>query len=137
MRDSCAACLASSAIRLRQLSRSRSFANELEQRESTFISIARELIYGYPASPYRQLLALAGCEAGDLERLVQAEGVEGALGHLLRRGVYLTVEELKGRLLVRGSASFMIDPRRLHNPAPPIMSRPELVVAEAADAAAD
>lgn len=89
----------------------------LEQREATFISIARELIYGYPASPYRQLLALAGCEAGDLERLVQVEGVEGALCHLLRRGVYLTVEEFKGRRpVVRGSASFTIDPRRLHNP---------------------
>ena len=67
----------------------------LERREADFLNLARGAIYANPASPYRQLLDLAGCEAGDLERLVSREGVEGALTALCGRGVYLTVEEFK------------------------------------------
>jgi hypothetical protein len=46
----------------------------------------------------------AGCEYGDLADLVEREGLEAALLTLYRAGVYLTVEELKGRRpIVRGS----------------------------------
>ena len=45
-------------------------------------------------------------------------GVEGALEALFRVGVYLTGDELKGRQpVVRGSASFTVDPDRLRNRA--------------------
>src|SRR5262249_18755430 len=59
----------------------------------------------------------AGCAYADLERLVQREGIEGALSDLFRHGVYLTIEEFKGRRqVVRGSVTFVIDPASLRNP---------------------
>ncbi len=89
----------------------------LEWRELDFLAMARRAIYEHPGSPYRQFLALAGCEYGDLERLVRREGVEGALSVLSGQGVYLTVEEFKGRRpAVRGSATIAVDPQRLRNP---------------------
>src|SRR5439155_8732226 len=89
----------------------------LERRETDFLELARGAIYANPASPYRQLLVLAGCEAGDLERLVSREGVEGALTALCQRGVYLTVEEFKGRRpVVRGSTALELHPNQLFNP---------------------
>jgi hypothetical protein len=68
-------------------------------------------------NPYRQLLRLAGCEHGDLERLVRQEGLEGALSGLYRAGVYLTVDEQKGRRPAqRGSRVVHVDPPLLRNP---------------------
>jgi hypothetical protein len=89
----------------------------LERREDDFLRIARRGIFDHPPSVYRHLLRLAGCEYGDLVRLVHADGVEGALRQLLRVGVYLTVEEFKGRRPVRrGSASVEVCPDGLRNP---------------------
>jgi len=89
----------------------------LERREADFLTIARRAIYEHPGSPYRSLLNLAGCEYGDLERLVRKDGVEGALRILYRQGVYLTVDEFKGRRpVVRGNVTVAVDPGRLHNP---------------------
>jgi hypothetical protein len=52
----------------------------------------------------------AGCEPGDLERLVRSEGLEDALHDLYRRGVYLTLDELKGRKpVVRGSLCTLVE----------------------------
>src|SRR5438093_836232 len=77
----------------------------LERREVDFLAVVRRGIYGRPTNPYRQLLFAIGCEYGDVERLVGQEGVEGCLRALLRQGIYLTVDELKGRRPVsRGSA---------------------------------
>jgi len=65
----------------------------------------------------RRLLALADCEYGDLERLVKQEGVEGVLRILYRRGVYLTVDEFKGRRpATRGNATVAVNPDLLRNP---------------------
>jgi hypothetical protein len=48
---------------------------------------------------------------------VRADGVEGALRTLLRAGVYLTVDELKGRCpIVRGSMTFVASPASFRNP---------------------
>jgi hypothetical protein len=83
----------------------------LERREGDFLALADRAIYGWPASPYRRLLALVGCQAGDLQRLVRQEGVEGALAGLYRQGVYLTADEFAGRRpVVRGSAVLRVDP---------------------------
>jgi hypothetical protein len=89
----------------------------LDRREADFLALALRAIYQHAPSPYRQLLHLAGCEYGDLERLVRQEGVEATLRILYRHGVYLTVDELKGRRpLVRGGATVAVDPDRLRNP---------------------
>src|SRR5262245_7580053 len=79
----------------------RELAHRLESRGETFLDLARRSIYARPDSPYARLLHHAGCEYGDLERLVGGDGVEGALEALLAEGVYLTVEEFKGRQPVR------------------------------------
>lgn len=89
----------------------------LERRESDFLTIARRAIYEHPGSPYRQLLKLAGCEYGDLERQVSKDGVEEALRILYRHGVYLTVDEFKGRRpVVRGNTTISVDPSQFRNP---------------------
>ncbi len=89
----------------------------LEQRSQDFLAIARELIYERSSSPYKALLGHAGCEYGDLDRLVGKEGLEETLRILCRQGVYVNVHEFKGRTpAVRGSASFAFDPSHFRNP---------------------
>ncbi|MBI4574491.1 MAG: hypothetical protein HY713_14535 [candidate division NC10 bacterium] len=89
----------------------------LVQREADFLRLMKRAIYEYPRSPYRPLLALAGCEYGDLERLVTQDGVEGALQVLYRRGVFLTVDEFKGRRpIARGNTTIIVDTAWLRNP---------------------
>ena len=89
----------------------------LEQREADFLDLVRRSIFANRTSPYRSLLQLAGCEYGDLERLVRRDGVEQALQKLLREGVYLTVDEFKGRRpVIRGSTTIDADPEQLRNP---------------------
>jgi len=41
----------------------------LERREDDFLTLVRRTVYEHARSPYRQLLMLAGCEYGDLEKL--------------------------------------------------------------------
>lgn len=91
--------------------------HRLIHRETDFLALARSMIFGRPDSPYRPLLDHAGCEFGDLERLVRIEGLEGALRALYRAGVYLAVDEMKGRNpVVRGSTTIPLEPSRLRNP---------------------
>jgi hypothetical protein len=89
----------------------------LERREADFLDLARRTIYVDSAGPYRSLLRQAGCEYGDLVRLVNQNGVESTLLTLLRHGVYLTVDELKGRRpVIRGNCTFTVAPGQLRNP---------------------
>jgi len=89
----------------------------LARREADFLDLARATIFADRTSPYLALLEMAGCESGDLERLVSHEGVEGTLSLLFRQGVYLTVDEFKGRIpLIRGSTTVAIGADRFRNP---------------------
>jgi hypothetical protein len=89
----------------------------LDRREADFLTLARRLVYGRASSPYLPLLRMVGCEYGDLERLVRTEGPEGALDRLAAQGVYLTVDEFKGRRpIVRGNTRLSPDPRAFTNP---------------------
>jgi hypothetical protein len=89
----------------------------LAHRVDDFLDQARTAIYDNASSPYRALLLQAGCEYGDLTQLVRSEGLEAALRALLRQGVYLAVDEFKGRRpLVRGSATIPCNPALLRNP---------------------
>jgi hypothetical protein len=92
-------------------------ATRLRHREQDFLELVRRAVYGQKGSPYRTLLGEARCEYDDLERLVRAEGVDEALARLARLGVYLTVDELKGRRpLVRGGTTITVAPGSLWNP---------------------
>src|SRR3954447_7323901 len=68
----------------------------LETREARFLRMAQRAIYNRPASPYLKLLRAAGCDLGDLRRLVHTEGLEGALERLDDSGVYVSLDEFKG-----------------------------------------
>jgi hypothetical protein len=88
-----------------------------EDRAATFLAIVHAAVWTRPDSPYRALLRHAGCEQGDLESLVKREGVEGALRALLAQGVYLTVDEFRGRHeLRRGQLNLQVDPSHFRNP---------------------
>jgi hypothetical protein len=89
----------------------------LANRARDFVALVERTVFAERRTPYQVLLRHVGCEAGDLRALVGREGVEGALHALYRAGVYLTVEEFKGREPVRrGSLAFRVDPRDLRNP---------------------
>jgi hypothetical protein len=89
----------------------------LRFRESGFLEAARRLIFGHAGSPYLTLLRRAGCAYGDLAGLVRRDGVESALSALFRQGVYLTVEEFKGRRpVVRGETTISVSPESFRNP---------------------
>jgi hypothetical protein len=92
-------------------------AGRRQEREHAFLRLVRDGVYEGGASPYRDLFRWCGCQYGDLERLVRRDGVEGALRALFREGVYLTVDELKGRRpVVRGEHRLVVEPGALRNP---------------------
>jgi len=99
----------------------------LAHRERDFLALVDQAVYGKADSPYRPLMEAAGCEGGDVEALVRRDGVEGALRALYAAGVYLTVDEFKGRHpAVRGGCAVTVTPASLRNPASVIQvaSRP-------------
>ena len=88
----------------------------LRHRAERFLELANRAILARPGNPYHALFKHVGCEFGDLEKLVVQEGLEGALDRLRDQGVFLTVDELKGRRpVVRGSAQIEFGLRRLRN----------------------
>jgi hypothetical protein len=92
-------------------------AARLARREADFLALVRCAVYERGLDPYRALLRHAGCEYGDLEWLVRADGLEAALRRLLEAGVYLTLDELKGRRpVVRGGRTFSARPADLWHP---------------------
>jgi hypothetical protein len=96
----------------------------LATREQRFLTVVEQAIYDHPRSPYLALLRSAGCELGDVQQLVVAEGLDGTLRTLARRGVYVTFDELKGRRdAVRGSQRFAFSPPDFDNP----MIRPDFL----------
>lgn len=86
-------------------------------RERNFLHLLERAVYAYPPSPFRALLHHAGAELEDVARLVDSEGLEGALDRLHDAGVHLTLEELRGRIPVRrGSLELQFSSKDLANP---------------------
>jgi hypothetical protein len=91
--------------------------SRLRNRESDFLFLLKNGIYSQPYNPYRKMLELVGCEYGDLEKLVRKEGIEQTLEELFRNGVFLSVNEYKGRIPAdRGQTEFDVYPQLLSNP---------------------
>ena len=89
----------------------------MRNREAALLAKVRQAIFDNQASPYRKLFRFAGCEFGDVERMVRSDGVEGALRRLLDAGVYVSYEEFKGRKpVVRGNQTFEFRARDFDNP---------------------
>jgi hypothetical protein len=90
---------------------------QLHSRGETFLNVLEHAVYGNPHSPYRPLLESAGVELGDVARLVQTDGLEPTLGRLYDAGVYVTLDEFKGRVpLERSGASLPPSHRMFDNP---------------------
>lgn len=75
----------------------RVITDQQARRGSSFLELLERAVYGGRANPYRDLLAGAGVELGDVRALVAADGLEGALERLYEAGVYVTLDEFKGR----------------------------------------
>ncbi|MCS6952309.1 MAG: hypothetical protein RMK57_05235 [Bryobacterales bacterium] len=89
----------------------------LRAREQNFLRLVRRAIYEAPESPYRKLLRWAGVQYGDLERTVVADGIESTLERLLDAGVFITLEEFKGRRPIRRSnLTIDVTPHSFDNP---------------------
>lgn len=76
-------------------------ADSLANRERNFLRLLRRAVYDYAASPYRKLLAWAGVELGDLERMALADGIEATLQRLFDAGIFVELDEFKGRRPIR------------------------------------
>ena len=89
----------------------------MAERDINFLRFMERGIFGYPKSPYRPLLELAGCELGDIRSMVRTRGLEATLRELREAGVYITFEEYKGREpIVRNGKVFHIQPGQFDNP---------------------
>jgi len=89
----------------------------LRNRERNLLNLVQKGIYQNPKSPYTKLLQMAGCEYGDMESLVNKEGIEATLKKLLAEGVYLSWEEFKGKKeVVRGGRHFQFRETDFDNP---------------------
>jgi hypothetical protein len=73
----------------------------LRDRESSLLTTIRGGIWDAPRSPYRPLFQAAGIEWGDVESLVKSDGVDEALRKLHRAGVYVTLDEFKGKRRIK------------------------------------
>lgn len=93
----------------------------INAREDRLVDVFQH-VFARPANPYARLLGNAGIELGDATRLVRQQGVEGALGSLYEAGVYVGLEEFKGRRpLVRPGLELWVTP---HDFAPSLVRNP-------------
>ncbi len=91
--------------------------NQLRNREQTFLQILERGVFANRRSPYRKLLENAGIELGDIVRAVRLEGLEGALEKLHDQGVYITLDEFKGRKpITRPGIELPVAPGDFDNP---------------------
>jgi len=89
----------------------------LANREQNFLWVAENAVYGYPRSPYLPLLREAGCELGDLRKMVSDDGLEQTLQTLRGSGVYVRFEQFKGREpMVCGGQEISVQPESFLSP---------------------
>jgi hypothetical protein len=89
---------------------------QVEEREETWLALVRQAIFAAAGHPYKRLFDLAGCRFGDLEQSVRANGLERTLEELYDGGVYLTVDEFKGKTpIVRQGREIASRPADFHN----------------------
>lgn len=90
-----------------------------ENRVASFGTVLEQGIWRNPWSPYRRLLQWAGLGPEEVEEMLRREGVEGALSCLYEAGVYVTIDEFKGRRpLRRGSLEIPVEDLVFDSPIP-------------------
>lgn len=70
---------------------------QLQNRDIIFLQLLQRAVYQNPTSPYRALLQWAEISYDQLAQLVSQLGIEAALQQLYEAGVYVTLDEFKGR----------------------------------------
>jgi len=92
----------------------------LANREANFLALVAAGIYARPENPFYKMLRLARCEYADLERGVKRDGLEATLEELLRAGVYVSHDELKGTIpILRSGEVIASNERSFNNPSIP------------------
>jgi hypothetical protein len=87
------------------------------RREDRFLASLDHGVFRVPSSPYKSLMEHAGADMGELRRSVREDGVEGTLSKLHQAGVYVTLDEFKGRKpIVRGGLTLETRSRDFDNP---------------------
>lgn len=95
----------------------RRIREQLGRREQSFLALVDRVLLGPHVTPYQALFVAAGLERGDVEQLVRDDGLEGALGKLRDAGVYVTLDEFKGRVPIeRQGVSLPADADVFDNP---------------------
>jgi hypothetical protein len=93
-------------------------SERLNRRSERFLDLMRGALYASPQHPYLRLIREAGCEMGDIEKMVKRDGLENTLLVLSKNGIYLTAEEFKGRRpIVRGNLRLSVHPNLFLNAA--------------------
>jgi len=91
--------------------------SQLQNRDESFLRVLELGIYGNHESPYRRLLLHAGFQFEHVHAMVHEEGLEATLTRLHDAGVYVTLEEFKGRTPVRRpDLEFGVTERDFDNP---------------------
>ena len=91
--------------------------HNLENRDTNFLDLVSRAVYRNPQNPYYKMLLKAQCEYPDLERGVHLSGLEPTLERLQRAGVYLTHDELKGKVpVIRDGELIKTDLNSYDNP---------------------
>ena len=86
-------------------------------RERRFLELIRRSVFERTDSPYLPLFRTAGIDHDQLARLVADLGVDAALGRLYDAGVYLALDEFKGRRAIRrGAITIPTSSRAFDNP---------------------
>ncbi len=86
-------------------------------RAASLLRLFEHSIYAHPRSPYLPLLRQAGCELGDLRKILPELGVEGTLDRLRAEGVYVRFEQFKGREpIVAGGRELPVAPSDFFSP---------------------
>lgn len=95
----------------------RLIADGLRRRDERLLAMLEHVVFARPANPYRRLLDHVGVGLADIRQSLVVHGVETTLGTLADAGVYLSLDEFKGRRPVRrGSLEFRTSPHDFDNP---------------------
>ena len=78
--------------------------DHLAQRDESFLRLIERSVFGNTRSPCCHLMAAGKVGLADVTQWVRRSGVEGALAELYDRGVYVTLDEFKGRQPIRRAA---------------------------------
>ena len=72
-------------------------SQRMGRRRELFLDFLENRVFNLSGSPYHRLMDAAGIDFSEVRSWVLGHGVETALERLAERGVYLTVDEFKGR----------------------------------------